>query len=265
VPVFHELHLQIGDRRSLDPGVIVADRVVVSRELGVILVRDVDSAGEADPSVDNGDLAVFVGLIQGTPSDFLQGYEIAPYSTWFTVQSGGSGTVDPGDSTDIEFLVDFRDSTIVPDSTYQGVATVNTNDPYPPEWNPQILFSITAGAGGCDYAVGDVNGSGTYNGLDVTYGVNWFKYNVDPPLCPDCPPCNSWYYCGDVNASCSYNGLDITYSVNYFKYGIDPPEYCVDCPPTGGAPAVTIEDQELKPTVQPAVESKSKKESDLKR
>jgi hypothetical protein len=178
-----------------------------------------------------GDLAVFVGLIQGTPNDFLQGYEIAPYATWISVQSGGSGTVSPDDSADIEFLIDFRDSTIVPDSTYQAVATVNTNDPYPPEWNPQILFSITAGAGGCDYVVGDVNGSDSYNGLDVTYGVNWFKFNVDPPLCPDCPPCNSWYYCGDVNASCSYNGLDITYGVNYFKYGTPPPEYCVDCPP----------------------------------
>ena len=87
------------------------------------------------------------------------------------------------------------------------------------------------GGGGCDYIVGDVNGSDSYNGLDVTYGVNWFKYNINPPLCPDCPPCNSWYYCGDVNGSCSYNGLDITYGVNYFKYSTPPPEYCVDCPP----------------------------------
>jgi hypothetical protein len=85
--------------------------------------------------------------------------------------------------------------------------------------------------GGCDYVVGDVNGSDSYNGLDVTYGVNWFKYNVDPPLCPDCPPCNSWYYCGDVNGSCSFNGLDVTYSVNWFKYGVDPAVPCADCPP----------------------------------
>jgi hypothetical protein len=183
---------------------------------------------EFDPSIG----AIFV-LAQGDPTDFVYGYEIAENVTWLTLQSGGSGEVAVGDSALIEFLVDFTDSAIVIDSTYEADANVNTNDPYPPEWDPQIHFSITAGAGGCDYVVGDVNGSDSYNGLDVTYGVNWFKYNVDPPLCPDCPvgDCNTWYYCGDVNGSCSYNGLDITYNVNWFKYGIDPAVPCPDCPP----------------------------------
>jgi hypothetical protein len=92
---------------------------------------------------------------------------------------------------------------------------------------------LAASGGGCDYIPGDVNGSNSYNGLDVTYGVNWFKYGIDPPLCPDCPVgnCNSWYYCGDVNGSCSFNGLDVTYSVNWFKYGVDPAVPCADCPP----------------------------------
>ena len=196
-----------------------------------------------------GDFAVFVALIQGTPNDFMQGYEIAPYSTWFTVQSGGSGTVSPDDSADIEFLVDFRDSLIVEDSTYQAVATVNTNDPYPPEWNPQILFSITAGGGGgCDYVVGDVNGSDSYNGLDITFGVAFFKGGPDP-MCDscDCPPHPFFWVCGDVNASCSYNGLDITYGVSYFKGGPGPMP-CPDCPPAGG-PASEIK----RPTETPQV------------
>jgi len=86
--------------------------------------------------------------------------------------------------------------------------------------------------GGCDYVLGDVNGSDTYNGLDITYGVNFFKYGSPEPQCdPDCPPCQGWHYCGDVNASCNYNGLDITYGVNYFKYGSPAPEPCDDCPP----------------------------------
>jgi len=86
--------------------------------------------------------------------------------------------------------------------------------------------------GGCDYELGDVNGSDTYNGLDITYGVNFFKYGSPDPQCdPDCPPCQGWHYCGDVNASCNYNGLDITYGVNYFKYGSPAPEPCDDCPP----------------------------------
>jgi hypothetical protein len=92
-------------------------------------------------------------------------------------------------------------------------------------------LAVGGGGPGCEYVVGDVNGSDNYNGLDITYGVNFFKYGTPEPLCPDCPPCNSWHYCGDVNASCNYNGLDITYGVNYFKYGSPAPEPCADCPP----------------------------------
>ncbi len=86
---------------------------------------------------------------------------------------------------------------------------------------------------GCDYVVGDVNGSDSYNGLDITYGVAFFKGGADP-MCPygSCPipPCDVFFYCGDVNGSCSYNGLDITYGVAYFKGGPDPIP-CADCPP----------------------------------
>jgi hypothetical protein len=95
-----------------------------------------------------------------------------------------------------------------------------------------VAFCLLATGGGCDYTVGDVNGSNSYNGLDVTYGVNFFKYGSPTPQCdPDCPPCAGWNYCGDVNASCNYNGLDITYGVNYFKYGSPAPNPCADCPP----------------------------------
>lgn len=83
--------------------------------------------------------------------------------------------------------------------------------------------------GGCDYIPGDVNGSASYNGLDITFGVNYFK-GGNPPLCPECALCPDWFYCGDVNGSCDYNGLDITYGVAYFKGGSDPVP-CPDCPP----------------------------------
>jgi hypothetical protein len=86
-----------------------------------------------------------------------------------------------------------------------------------------------AGGSGCDYAVGDVNGSDNYNGLDVTYGVAFFK-GGNPPECNPCAGCPDWYYCGDVNGSCSYNGVDITYGVAYLKggSGLIP---CADCSP----------------------------------
>jgi hypothetical protein len=88
------------------------------------------------------------------------------------------------------------------------------------------------GGGGCDYVVGDVNDSGTLNGLDVTYGVSYFKGGALPPYECECTPGNTWYVGGDVNGSCTYNGLDITYLVTYFKGGSDPLP-CADCPPSG--------------------------------
>jgi hypothetical protein len=97
--------------------------------------------------------------------------------------------------------------------------------------NVSVLLNEDAG---CEYVVGDVNGSDNYNGLDITYGVNFFKFGTPTPQCPDCPLCEGWHYCGDVNASCNYNGLDITYGVNYFKFGSPGPAPCADCPPAEG-------------------------------
>lgn len=101
---------------------------------------------------------------------------------------------------------------------------------------------------GCQYIAGDVNASDSYNGLDITYGVNFFKGGSEP-MCPfgSCPtpPCDAFFYCGDVNGSCSYNGLDITYGVAYFKGG-PAPNPCPDCPPSDAASAARIE----RPAVQ---------------
>lgn len=96
------------------------------------------------------------------------------------------------------------------------------------------------GAGGiaaCEYVTGDVNGSSSYNGLDITYGVAFLK-GGNPPLCEPCALCPDWHYCGDVNGSCNYNGLDITYGVAYLKGGpgVIP---CSDCPP-GGAIVASV-------------------------
>jgi hypothetical protein len=116
---------------------------------------------------------------------------------------------------------------IIDDSTDSG--------PYLPQEYFSSLYFVGSPTSGCAYVVGDVNGSDSYNGLDITYGVNFFKGSSDP-LCPlgSCPipACEGFFYCGDVNGSCSYNGLDITYGVNYFKGGLGP-VHCTYCPPTG--------------------------------
>jgi len=103
-----------------------------------------------------------------------------------------------------------------------------------PVINDTLVIDMTLAAWqGCDYVVGDANGSGNYNGLDVTYGVAYFKGGNPPPYLCDCPPHGTWYVAGDVNGSCDYNGLDITYGVNYLKGVISVLIPCPDCPPVG--------------------------------
>ncbi len=82
----------------------------------------------------------------------------------------------------------------------------------------------------CSYVIGDANGNGSFNGLDVTYSVAYFKGGPPPPYSCECTPGNTWYVAGDVNQSCSFNGLDVTYMVAYFKGG-PAPHPCSDCPP----------------------------------
>ncbi|UCC79369.1 MAG: right-handed parallel beta-helix repeat-containing protein [Candidatus Zixiibacteriota bacterium] len=86
------------------------------------------------------------------------------------------------------------------------------------------------GIDSCVYAVGDANNSGDFNGLDITYGVAFFKGGPPPPYQCECTPGNIWYVSGDANGSCNYNGLDITYAVAYLKGGPDLIP-CPDCPP----------------------------------
>lgn len=94
-----------------------------------------------------------------------------------------------------------------------------------------IIDMTLSSSGPCgSYAVGDINGSGNYNGLDITFGVAFFKGGALPMFECECVPGNTWFVSGDVNASCNYNGLDITFGVNYFKGG-DGPAPCPDCPP----------------------------------
>lgn len=100
---------------------------------------------------------------------------------------------------------------------------------YPDQFFPSLYF-IEPISGGCEYIVGDANNDSTYNGMDITYGVIYFKGGPAPPYECECTPGDIWHVSGDVNSSCSYNGVDITYGVAYFKGGPDPIP-CPDCPP----------------------------------
>jgi len=99
----------------------------------------------------------------------------------------------------------------------------------------------------CEYVVGDVNNSGIFNGIDVTYSVGYFKGGPVPPYSCECTPGNIWFVAGDVNGNCTFNGIDVTYMVTYFKGG-PLPIPCPDCPPgVLAAPAVITPGLKAKP------------------
>ena len=108
-----------------------------------------------------------------------------------------------------------------------------------PEWGPPDSVNIdfafclhgTTG-GGCDYIIGDINGNGAANGIDVVYGVNYFKGGFAPPDSCNCPPAVfPFYAAGDVNANCNFNGIDITFFVNFLKGTVPALLSCPTCPP----------------------------------
>jgi hypothetical protein len=85
----------------------------------------------------------------------------------------------------------------------------------------------------CVYIPGDINNTGSFNGIDITYGVTYFKGGPQPPYICDCPPHGYIFPAGDINGNCAFNGLDITYGVNFLKGVGDPPSQCPDCPSMG--------------------------------
>jgi hypothetical protein len=88
---------------------------------------------------------------------------------------------------------------------------------------------ITMPHGHCDYVVGDVNQSGTLNGIDIVYAVNYFKGYAAPLYSCYCDE-HIWNVAGDVNADCIFNGIDVSYAVSYLKGG-SAPAPCPECPP----------------------------------
>jgi hypothetical protein len=99
------------------------------------------------------------------------------------------------------------------------------------------VFAITIESSGCPYVVGDINGNGAMNGIDVSYGVNYLKGGAAPPNVCDCGAYGQIFAAGDVNGTCSFNGIDISYFVNFLKGGAGL-LFCPDCPPAGAAAVV---------------------------
>jgi hypothetical protein len=113
------------------------------------------------------------------------------------------------------------------------------------------------GPSNCVYRPGDINGNGATNGIDVTYGVGFFKGGPVPPNnCGNpvgpCPQASPFYAAGDVNGSCVFNGIDITFFVGFLKGQQPALLNCPTCPPaTLAAPAPEI------PTLIPILKAKA--------
>ena len=85
---------------------------------------------------------------------------------------------------------------------------------------------------GCEYVPGNSNGVAPFNGIDVTYSVNYLKgVGPVPPDTCDCRDHGQIHSAADANGDCGFNGIDVTFSINFLK-GIGPePRGCTDCLP----------------------------------
>jgi hypothetical protein len=92
-------------------------------------------------------------------------------------------------------------------------------------------LAVIESAGVCEFIPGDINGNGNFDGIDVSYGVNYLKgIGGAPPISCDCPPHGLIFAAADANGSCLFNGIDITYDVSYLKGIGPPPSECPECP-----------------------------------
>jgi hypothetical protein len=150
-----------------------------------------------------------------------------PPAGWFSSSIHGGSIIAPNQ---ISSVITFN-ATGLAEGIYTGHLDLDSNDP--DEGSIDIPVTLNVGQIGpqCNYVVGDINNNGAPNGIDVVYGVGYFKGGLTPPISCSCPPHGMLYVAGDVNGSCVFNGIDITYFVGYLKGGqaLTP---CPDCQPS---------------------------------
>jgi hypothetical protein len=147
-------------------------------------------------------------------------------NTWLFI-APAADTLAPGDSIIAQITLDAR---FIGSGVYNGRVNVQSNDPDTPNGNIPVALNVQTTGPNCSYVPGDINNNGAFNGIDVTFGVGYFKGGNPPPYSCECTPGNIWFVAGDVNGNCTFNGIDITYAVGYFKGGPGPIP-CSNCPP----------------------------------
>jgi hypothetical protein len=154
------------------------------------------------------------------------------YAVSYQVYLSVSPEFDPAIISDPLSDTTWSSPYCLPETTWHW-KVIASNGHAPDRTSDQVIsFIIDEPPTGCVYVAGDINGNGAANGIDIGYGVNYFKGAAVPPVqCDMCPQTPPFYAAGDVNGNCAFNGIDISLYVNYLK-GIQPELlYCPTCPP----------------------------------
>jgi hypothetical protein len=206
----------------------------------------------------NGNWDLFLLKFTAQPSYELTPFDLISPANGDTVQTqtpnfSWASSLDPDSGYAVQYLLYLSPSANFPspivsdtlsDTTWAGVPALPYDSTFywkvvafnghAPDLECNQVFSFfvqdTSGVG-CVYIRGNVNGVPPANGIDVTYGVAYFKGGPTPPnTCPMCPQPHPFYAALDVNGSCTTNGIDITYFVAFLKGG-PPLMNCPTCPP----------------------------------
>jgi len=194
-----------------------------SPEIELTPVAFADTVEEGNSIIDS--------LLISNIGDTTLTYGIHGNAVWLGV-SPDTGNVAPFETDTCS--ITFDASALTP-GVYNAQLDINSNDTDEPLVQVPISLTVIE-SGGCAYTPGDIVGNGSANGIDVTFGISYFKGGAAPPLdcgtpVGPCPQPSPFFAAGDVNGNCAFNGIDITFFVSYLKGG--PPEllYCPDCPP----------------------------------
>ncbi len=188
-----------------------------------------------------------VGIENASGSDALQvcynsayieppmAVQISAFTSWLSVEPASS-TLSPHTNATVAVVCDAADLEI---GQYEGTLHMFTNDSDYPSVDIPVHFEVFD-APDCDYIPGDINGDGSVNIADVTFGVSYIKAtgSVPPDSCWN-DSTNTWLYAaGDVNGNCAFLGSDISYLVKFFRDQRPAPGYCAQTPP----PAALIDE-----------------------
>jgi hypothetical protein len=213
---------------------LAADDGFISQWLGGTLqfpLSDWDDCGFTEPNPDQN--------LPGYTTQSVQGY------------SDTYGEPNPNLNTDGEYLqvatvkfivsenIALTEDTIqiVPGTNERAGGTAFSDTLGENEWPPVMGggFLLVIIIGPCDYVIGDINGNGVGNQVDITYAISYFRDGGPTPIdscdCTPDVPSYPFYAAGDVNGNCQFFGNDITYFVNYYHGLNDGLLYCDDCPP----------------------------------